>query len=200
MAAAVPSMTRDTTMKLTAEEGIRYLKNEGENTLLKMQGLLSERLPRDGTMVETAKEAKGILVGMGGAPDEDAQTRGQAKKIEELSTPSPTKKSKVKRDGTMVATTKDGEEFLARANKPRKFAGKRQSTIAQCIAEAGTTVNVNEGRKTRNASKSPTKASATATKRKTTPQNKAPAKSRKPENESNNEELKKETKIEEASS
>ncbi len=46
----------------------------------------------------------------GGAPDEDAQTRGQARKLDEIKNEtapeSPAKKAKLAKDSTMVATAK----------------------------------------------------------------------------------------------
>lgn len=46
----------------------------------------------------------------GGAPDEDAQTRGQARKLDDIkneTTPeSPAKKAKLTKDTTMAATAK----------------------------------------------------------------------------------------------
>lgn len=59
------------------------------------------------------KEAERILDGK--KPDEDAQTRGQQKQIEELKkekTPEPpAKKSKLTKDSTMAATAKVGMVF-----------------------------------------------------------------------------------------
>ncbi|KAK0056777.1 late histone H1 [Biomphalaria pfeifferi] len=126
-------------------------------------------IARDGTMQATAKEAERILDGK--KPDEDAQTRGQQKQIEELTkekTPEPpTKKSKLTKDSTMAATAKEGKALLSgeklgdtrqeTQKSKAKPAPKKNSTIAKTMEEAKYVldgeVDVNAGRKTRSQSR-----------------------------------------------
>ncbi|XP_059164191.1 neurofilament heavy polypeptide-like [Physella acuta] len=128
-------------------------------------------LARDGTMQATAKEAERILDGK--KPDEDAQTRGQQKQIEELKkekTPEPpAKKTKLTKDSTMAATAKEGKALLSgeklgdtrqeTADKKSKAKAplKKNSTIAKTMEEAKYVldgeVDVNSGRKTRSQSR-----------------------------------------------
>ncbi|ESO85222.1 hypothetical protein LOTGIDRAFT_235897 [Lottia gigantea] len=186
MADAKSTLTRDGTMQVTAKEGIELLKSEGATKLLKAQGLISDAgdssskpsLERDGTMVVTAKEGEAVLDSMGGAPDPDAATRSQQKELEalknEVAAEPPVKKPKLPKDGTMVATAKEGkalvgseklgdtrQETKKKADKPQP---KRDSTIAKAVQEAkvlfpDTEINVNEGRRTRSGNK-PTPAPA----------------------------------------
>jgi hypothetical protein len=57
-----------------------------------------------------AQEGEEILKSVGGAPDEDASTRGQAKKLDDLKNetePEPAaKKAKLAKDSTMAVTAK----------------------------------------------------------------------------------------------
>ncbi|XP_074655285.1 uncharacterized protein LOC141908907 [Tubulanus polymorphus] len=116
MSATKPPLARDNTMKATAKEGVAYLKSEGKQSLLVEQGLVKPTLARDSTMVNTAKEAASILGDK--KPDADAQTRGQNKKIAELTSEPPAKKAK-------KATTI--------GNKPGM---KKLSSIAKTIQES----------------------------------------------------------------
>ncbi|GFO21953.1 eukaryotic translation initiation factor 3 subunit f [Plakobranchus ocellatus] len=176
MTDAKTSLARDGTMQVTAKEGIGYLKAEGKDALLKVQGLVEDKpaVPRDGTMVSTAKEADRILGNK--KPDEDAQTRSQNKQIEDLKkekTPEPpAKKAKLAKDGTMAVTAKEGKALLA----GEKLADTRQetavqkskaktplrknTTIAKAIEEAKYVldgdVDMNSGRKTRSQSRGET--------------------------------------------
>ncbi|KAK3104403.1 hypothetical protein FSP39_001314 [Pinctada imbricata] len=116
MASAKPSMPRDGTMQVTAKEGVQYLESEGKTKLLEMQGLKGPEkdeptLKRDSTMAATAKEAD-VLLG-DDKPDEDAKTRGQQAKIEEVKaeTASP-KKPKMAKGVTMVGTAKEADRIL----------------------------------------------------------------------------------------
>jgi len=90
-------LSRDNTMKATAQEGVAYLKSEGKQALLVEQGLVKPTVPRDNTMVNTAKEAATILGD--NKPDTDAQTRGQNKKIADITSEPPAKKSKKTNQG-----------------------------------------------------------------------------------------------------
>ncbi|KAK7093891.1 nucleolin-like [Littorina saxatilis] len=178
MADAKPSLARDGTMQVTAKEGIDYLKSEGKTKLLEYQGLAQPTedkpgLQRDGTMAVTAKEGERLLESTGGAPDEDAQTRGQQRKIDDIKNEtapeSPAKKAKLAKDTTMLVTAKEAKDLLGKeklgdtrqdtakrtANKP---APKRAVTMAKTLEEAkyvleGKEVDVNEGRRTRSQSK-----------------------------------------------
>ncbi|XP_076472263.1 uncharacterized protein LOC143301760 [Babylonia areolata] len=178
MADAKPSLARDGTMQVTAKEGIDYLKSEGKTKLLEFQGLADPEpskpaLPRDNTMAVTAKEGERLLDSTGGAPDEDAQTRGQQRKLEEIKNETapepPAKKAKLAKDTTMVATTKEAKDLLGkeklgdtRQETARKSSGKpspkRGVTMAKTLEEAkyllqGKEVDVTEGRRTRSQSK-----------------------------------------------
>ncbi|KAK3737128.1 hypothetical protein RRG08_016434 [Elysia crispata] len=171
MTDAKASLARDGTMQVTAKEGIGYLKSEGKDALLKAQGLVEDKptVPRDGTMVSTAKEAERILGT--NKPDEDAQTRGQNKALEDLKKEEPpAKKAKLAKDGTMAVTAKEGKVLLAgekladtrqetQKNK-NKTPLKKHSTMAQAIEEAKYVldgeVDVNSGRKTRSQSRGET--------------------------------------------
>ncbi|XP_050413586.1 uncharacterized protein LOC126828048 [Patella vulgata] len=158
MTDAKATLTRDGTMQVTAKEGIDLLKKEGCNRLLAAQGLISDvgnsssdkpGLPRDGTMAVTAKEGEAVLDSLGGKPDADAATRGQQKKIEaiqkETKEDPPAKKPKLAKDGTMVATAKEGkalvggeklgdtrQETKRKSDKPQP---KREGTIAKAVQE-----------------------------------------------------------------
>ncbi|KAL8578204.1 hypothetical protein ACOMHN_040965 [Nucella lapillus] len=198
MADAKPNLARDGTMQVTAKEGIDYLKAEGKTKLLEFQKLegidylkaegktkllefqgLAESeaskpgLPRDNTMAVTAKEGERLLETTGGAPDEDAQTRGQQRKLEEIKNEtapeSPTKKARLAKDSTMAVTAKEAKDLLGkeklgdtRQETARKSTGKpspkRGVTMAKTLEEAkylleGKEVDVTEGRRTRSQSK-----------------------------------------------
>lgn len=165
-------------MQVTAKEGIDYLKAEGKTKLLEFQGLAEQEsnktaLPRDNTMAVTAKEGERLLDSAGGAPDEDAQTRGQQRKLEEIKNEtapeSPAKKARLAKDTTMVATAKEAKDLLGkeklgdtRQETARRSAGKptpkRGVTMAKTLEEAkylleGKEVDITEGRRTRSQSK-----------------------------------------------
>ncbi|XP_033763306.1 uncharacterized protein LOC117344605 [Pecten maximus] len=218
------SLARDGTMQVTAKEGIEYLEASGKDRLLERQGLKEPKadkpvVARDGTMVATAKEADALLgnnrpdddaktrgqnvkiqdmakeeppakkprmakgvtmIGTaqeaeqilgGNKPDADAMTRGQQKKIAEISKetpPTPTKKSRMSKEGTMAATAKEAKAYYIGKDKlgdtrseskalKQTAAGapKKMTSIAKTIGEAAYVVpdiNVNEGRKTRSQS------------------------------------------------
>lgn len=92
-------------------------------------------------MVATAAEGEEILDGMGGPPDPDARTRGQANAIDGITKeveengdePSP---KKAKREGTMEQTAKEGAEWLAEnAKKDQPVSPKKTHTMEQTVKE-----------------------------------------------------------------
>jgi len=86
------------------------------------------KLAKGLTMKATAKDAEAFLEAEG-RPDEDALTRTQQKKIDEINAekPSPAKKSRLSRDNTMAATAKEGKAVLG----SEKLADTRQETKAR---------------------------------------------------------------------
>ncbi|XP_048752864.2 uncharacterized protein LOC125664222 [Ostrea edulis] len=143
MAEAKPSLHRDGTMQVTAKEGIGYLESEGKTKLLEMQGLkdpepVPNSLKRDGTMAVTAKEAEQLLGK--DKPDEDAKTRGQQQKIEDIKEEKPARKGRLAKGVTMIGTAKEAEQLLG-ADKPDADAMTRgqQKKIEEISKEAPST-------------------------------------------------------------
>jgi len=110
-------------------------------------------LAKHTTMVNTAKEAEDILNSTGGKPDPDAQTRGQQRKIDEISEEkenddetSPKKKPRLSREGTIDQTAGESKHILGdekygdtrseTAGIRNKTPIKRDTTIAQTVGEA----------------------------------------------------------------
>jgi len=141
MASSKPDLARAGTMQVTSKEGKSYLDR---NLTEWKKDILMDHLDEDGeeeaedtesppakpkmskhtTMKGTAKEAATYLDGKG-KPDEDAFTRGQQKKIEEISSEKPpSKKAKMARDSTMAGTAKEAKSLLA----GEKLADTRQET------------------------------------------------------------------------
>lgn len=140
MAEAKPHLHREGTMQVTAKEGIDYLESEGKTKLLEMQGLkdpepAQNSLKRDGTMAVTAKEAEQLLGK--DKPDEDAKTRGQQQKIEEIKEEKPAKKGRMAKGVTMIGTAKEAEQLLG-GDKPDADAMTRgqQKKIDEISKEA----------------------------------------------------------------
>ncbi|XP_060075305.1 uncharacterized protein LOC132554991 [Ylistrum balloti] len=121
MSDAKTSLARDGTMQVTAKEGIGYLEAAGKDKLLEMQGLKDSKadkpnVARDGTMVATAKEADALLGN--NRPDDDARTRGQNVKIQEMAKEEPpAKKPRMAKGVTMIGTAQEAEQILG-DNKP----------------------------------------------------------------------------------
>ncbi|KAL3862273.1 hypothetical protein ACJMK2_008255 [Sinanodonta woodiana] len=167
MASAKPELARDGTMQVTAKEGVQFLQAAGKDTLLEMQGLKSAE--EDSPVNTVDKEAK-VLMG-DNAPDQDALTRGQQKKIEDIQneTASPAKKPRMTKNATMVNTAKEGKALLedeklgdtraeTKAKQEKPAAPKRDSTIKATVREAqyllqSAAVDVSEGRRTRSQSR-----------------------------------------------
>ncbi|XP_078335357.1 uncharacterized protein LOC111132294 [Crassostrea virginica] len=138
MAEAKPHLHREGTMQVTAKEGIDYLESEGKSKLLEMQGLKHPEpavLKRDGTMAATAKEADQLLGE--DKPDEDAKTRGQQQKIEEIKEEKPARKGRLAKGVTMIGTAKEAEQLLG-SDKPDADAMTRgqQKKIDEISKEA----------------------------------------------------------------
>ncbi|XP_062581150.1 uncharacterized protein LOC134242955 [Saccostrea cucullata] len=140
MAEAKPSLHREGTMVVTAKEGIDYLEAEGKTKLLEMQGLkdpepVQNSLKRDGTMAVTAKEAEQLLGK--NKPDDDAKTRGQQHKIEEIKEEKPAKKGRLAKGVTMIGTAKEAAQLLG-DEKPDADAMTRgqQKKIDEITKEA----------------------------------------------------------------
>ncbi|XP_013393989.1 proline-rich receptor-like protein kinase PERK2 isoform X2 [Lingula anatina] len=92
------------------------------------------------------KEGAAILASVG-KPDEDAQTRGQQKKIEEIQAEPPAKKPRMQKETTMAETAKEGKALLGgeklgdtrtetKAKRDSRPTTKRSSTIDKVMAEA----------------------------------------------------------------
>ncbi|XP_069112536.1 uncharacterized protein [Argopecten irradians] len=176
-----PTVARDGTMMVTAKEANALLgsdkpdedaKTRGQN--VKIQEAKEEppakksRMAKGVTMIGTAQEAEQILGG--NKPDADAMTRGQQKKIAEISKetpPTPTKKPRMAKEGTMAATAKEAKAYYigkdklgdtrseSKALKQTAGTPKKTTSIAKTIGEAAYVVpdiNVNEGRRTRSQS------------------------------------------------
>ncbi|XP_064642894.1 uncharacterized protein LOC135497107 [Lineus longissimus] len=164
MAAAKPHLAKDNTMKVTAKEGVDFLKAEGAKDLLKAQGLIPD-VKRVGTMENTAKEAHSLLAGMGGKVDDDAQTRGQQKQLDAITSEPPAKKAKLSKNLTMAATAQEAKGLLGgeklgdtrqvTKSTKKKNAGavpQKQTSIQRCIAESQyfvDPVDTSAGRQTR---------------------------------------------------
>lgn len=174
-----PRMSKGVTMAATAKEAKGLLADTNidpdattRGQQKKMDEIADEsvtptkkpRMSKGVTMAATAKEAKVLLAG--GAPDQDAMTRGQQKKIEDIHSEKPSpKKPKMSKNTTMAATAKEGAALLGaeklgdtRTKSKGKPAGpKRSSTIQKTVDEAkwvlqSDKVDISEGRKTRSAS------------------------------------------------
>ncbi|XP_052285126.1 ABC transporter F family member 4-like isoform X1 [Dreissena polymorpha] len=175
-----PAVKKEGTMAATAKEGQSLLEGtsiDPDATTRGQQKKLDEiaeeaaaspakkpRISKSTTMVNTAKEAKTILGK--DAPDADALTRGQQKKLEDIQAEKPSpKKPKLSKHTTMAATAKEGAALLEgeklgdtrqETKKAAKPAGpKRNATIQKTLEEAKhfVDVDVNEGRRTRSAGK-----------------------------------------------
>ncbi|XP_064598727.1 high mobility group protein hmg-12-like [Liolophura sinensis] len=178
MADAKTQLTRDGTMQVTAKEGIEYLQAAKKDTLLELQGLKpgdtgAPSLARAGTMAVTAKEGNALLGES--KPDADALTRGQQRKIDEISSEkipqSPAKKPRMSKDNTMVGTAKEAKALLGNEKlgdtrqetkaKQKKTPVKRETTMAKTMKEAqDILVGATEvGRRTRSQSRGDTKPS-----------------------------------------
>lgn len=134
-------------MQVTAKEGIDYLKSQGKDTLLEMQGLTEPQpeasssktsVPRDSTMEATAKEAEAILADA--KIDPDAATRGQQKKIEEEKAEEKEKAAGGKRPRmakgvTMAATAKEAKTLLGDAKIDPDATTRGQQKKLDEIAE-----------------------------------------------------------------
>lgn len=184
-----PGVTRDTTMEATAKEGQSLLAGaniDPDAATRGQQKKLEEiqedeapapakkaRMTKATTMVNTAKEAKNLLGDA--APDEDAHTRGQQKKIENIQAEkekTEPKKPKLAKNTTMAATAKEGAALLegedlgetrnetkeAKSKKGRPTGPRKSNTIQKTMEEAKyllktDNVDLSEGRRTRSAGK-----------------------------------------------
>ncbi|KAL4221692.1 hypothetical protein ACF0H5_019947 [Mactra antiquata] len=178
-----PAVNRATTMESTAKEGQSLLAGaslDPDATTRGQQRKLDElkeeedeapapkkpKMSKATTMVNTAKEAKDLLGA--NAPDADALTRGQQKKIENIQAEKPSpKKPKLSKNTTMAATAKEGTALLegqklgdtrqeTKSKKSTPAGPKRSSTMQKTMEEAKyftDNVDINEGRRTRSASK-----------------------------------------------
>ncbi|OWF55368.1 uncharacterized protein LOC110460778 [Mizuhopecten yessoensis] len=176
-----PALARDGTMIVTAKEADALLGNDRPDQDAKTRGqnvkinekedppAKKPRMAKGVTMIGTAQEAEAILGG--NKPDADAMTRGQQKKIDEISKetpPTPSKKSRMSKEGTMAATAKEAKAYYIGKDKlgdtrseskalkqTAATTPKKMTSIAKTIGEAAYVVpdiNVNEGRKTRSQS------------------------------------------------
>ncbi|XP_064383839.1 uncharacterized protein LOC135332856 [Halichondria panicea] len=84
-------------------------------------------LKREGTMQVTAQEGEAFLESQGmKVTDDDAKTRAQKEKLEEITTPSNEDKPRIPREGTMAVTAKEGKELLGDGS----YEKTRQQTAA----------------------------------------------------------------------
>ncbi|WAR15196.1 hypothetical protein MAR_005301 [Mya arenaria] len=176
-----PPVKKAGTMEATAKEGLSLLEGtsldpdaatRGQQKKLDAIGeedappTKKPRMSKATTMVNTAKEAKDLLGAA--APDSDAMTRGQQKKIEEIQSEKPSpKKPKLSKNTTMAATAKEGSALVAgeklgdtrqdtkkKAAKPSPI--KKHTTIQKTLEEAKYVVDdvdVTEGRRLRSTGK-----------------------------------------------
>nr|XP_002733756.1 PREDICTED: caldesmon-like [Saccoglossus kowalevskii] len=131
MAEEQPQLTRDSTMKVTAQEGEAFLETQGKpDESAKTRGQQKEiekiteeekpKIQRDSTMVETAKEGKeflGDVVISGTRSETKAVTDAidvTEKAEKDESAANEEEKPTVTRTGTMVATAEEGKAFLER--------------------------------------------------------------------------------------
>ncbi|CAG5118468.1 unnamed protein product [Candidula unifasciata] len=158
MSEAKSGLVRDGTMQVTAKEGIEYLKSQGKETLLKVQGLADDKASAQGQDTNDSAAT---------ARDEENGKKADDATVEKKEEP-PAKKTKLAKDNTMAATAKEGKTLLAgeklgdtrqetATQKSRKAPLKKNSTIAKTVEEAKFVldgdVDVNSGRKTRSQSR-----------------------------------------------
>jgi hypothetical protein len=136
MASTKPDLARAGTMQVTAKEGQTFLdKNLTDWKKPYLMDHCAEpeeetapapskpKMSKHTTMKGTAKEADALLGDS--RPDQDAATRGQQKKLDEIAAEKPpAKKTKLARDNTMAATAKEGKNLLG----GQKLSDTRQET------------------------------------------------------------------------
>ncbi|XP_053379556.1 uncharacterized protein LOC123527889 [Mercenaria mercenaria] len=178
-----PTVNRETTMQVTAKEGQSLLAGSSldpdastRGQQKKLEEIAEEEAPAPKkprmsklqSMVKHVSEAKTLLGA--GAPDADALTRGQQKKIQDIQAEKPSpKKPKMSKNTTMAATAKEGTAILegeklgdtrqeTKSKASRPAGPKRSRTIQKTMEEAQYVLNTDkvdltEGRRTRSASK-----------------------------------------------
>lgn len=138
-------LSKHSTMLATAKESQTLLKNTNIDVDAKTRGQAQEisnlirktppRLSKNATMLATAKESETIL--KSSKIDQDAKTRNQSKAINAIKeAKSVNNTPKLKKHGTMTATTKEALDFMTR--QPLGNSRKQKATKKPLLKKAGT--------------------------------------------------------------